>query len=102
MLASEALDISFLPFKLSMSFRISWSLYASPSIITKSEPLYSIELYLTLLGTDDATWAKTLKLIDLFDTIDLLSFNDLVNLPSSLANLFFSSILSSWSVTTWS
>ena len=75
---------------------MSWSLNADPSIITRSAPLYSIELNLTLLGTADAIWAKTLKLTVLFYLIDLLSCKDFKIIPISLAYLFFSKVFNSW------
>ena len=76
MLANEACEINFLLFKLLINFKISWSLNAVPSITTKSEPLYSILLNLTLLGTAEAICANTLKLTVLLDLIDLLNWRD--------------------------
>ena len=53
-LAKDACDISFFSFKLPISFNISWSVDATPFIITWFCPSKSIELNLTLFGTEDA------------------------------------------------
>ena len=102
MLANEAWEISFLLFKLLINFKISWSLNAEPWITTRSDPLYSIASNFTLLGTADAICAKTLKLIFLFDPIDLLSSIDFKIFPISFAYLFFSKVFNSCYWTTWS
>ena len=101
-LAKDAWDISFFSFKLPINFNISWSVDATPFIITWFCPSKSIELNLTLFGTEDAIWAKILKLIFLFDSIDPLNSKDLLIIPNSFANLAFSKVFNWCSETIWS
>ena len=67
-----------------------------------SDDYKSIELNLTLFGTEDAIWAKILKLIFLFDSIDPLNSKDLLIIPNSFANLAFSKVFNWCSETIWS